>query len=194
MRLRSRYGSLEAARAAALLLLALPGTLFLYVGQELGLEEADLADELRQDPIFFGSDGAQKGRDGCRVPIPWDREPPGFGFSERTPWLPIPQTWAPVSVAAQDKDATSPRALYRAALGVRRRSDALHSGSLTWRDAPAGALVFVREHHSDAIVCAVNVSADELPMPSGEVLLTSEPRLRDRLPANAAAWVRLPRR
>ena len=98
------------------------------------------------------------------------------------------------SVAAQDKDATSPRALYRAALGVRRKSDALHSGSLTWRDAPAGALVFVREHHSDAIVCAVNVSADELPMPSGEVLLTSEPRLRDRLPANAAAWVRLPRR
>ena len=48
--------------------------------------------------FFFGSDGAQKGRDGCRVPIPWDREPPGFGFSERTPWLPIPQTWAPVSV------------------------------------------------------------------------------------------------
>ena len=93
-RLPTRFGGGEdgarRARAAALLLLALPGTAFVYQGQELGLEEVELADEARQDPIFARTNGTRKGRDGCRVPFPWTDEPPGFGFTTGTPWLPIP--------------------------------------------------------------------------------------------------------
>jgi alpha-glucosidase len=88
-RLPTRYGGGEEgtrrARAAALLLLALPGTTFVYEGQELGLEEVDLPDEARRDPIFFRTKGGRKGRDGCRVPIPWESTPPGFGFTLGTP-------------------------------------------------------------------------------------------------------------
>jgi alpha-glucosidase len=96
-----------------------------------------------------------------------------------------------VCVAAQDGDAASTLELYRAGLALRRRSAALRQGSFAWRDAPAGALVFVREHDADAIMCVVNVSADSLSMPEGDVLLASDPRTRERLPANAAVWVRL---
>ena len=93
-RLRTRYGGLRQARAAALLLLALPGPVFLYSGQELGLEEVDLPDEVRQDPVFFRTNGRRKGRDGCRVPLPWAREGIGLGFTTGEPWLPLPPGWA----------------------------------------------------------------------------------------------------
>jgi alpha-glucosidase len=195
VRLPTRYGGgaegERRASAAALLLLALPGTVFLYAGQELGLEEVDLPDELRQDPIFLRTNGDRQGRDGCRIPIPWSREPPGLGFSEATPWLPLPASWADRSVVAQTGDPASTLALYRGALATRRRRDALRDGSFTWCDAPPGALVFAREHDAETVVCAVNVSADAFPLPEGEVLLTSDPRVRDRLPVSTAAWVRL---
>jgi alpha-glucosidase len=193
MRLPSRYGSPERARAAALLLLALPGTIFLYEGQELGLEEVELPDELHQDPIFLRSGGARKGRDGCRIPIPWESEPPGFGFTEGTPWLPIPESWATVSVAAQRKDEGSMLALYRAALACRRGSGALRGGDFAWRESPRGSLVFAREATGETVVCAVNVDAETLDLPEGELLLTGEAGTADRLPPNSAAWVRLPR-
>ena len=96
-RLVTRYGGgsegVRRARAAALLLLALPGAAYLYEGQELGLAEVELPDELRQDPIFLRSEGLRVGRDGCRVPVPWTREPPHFGFTSGKPWLPLPEGW-----------------------------------------------------------------------------------------------------
>ena len=70
---------------------ACPGTSFTYQGQELGLEEVELPDEVRQDPVFLHTKGARKGRDGCRVPIPWTKEPPAFGFTDGEPWLPMPR-------------------------------------------------------------------------------------------------------
>jgi alpha-glucosidase len=190
-RLPSRCGSVDAARAAALLLLALPGTVFLYAGQELGLEEVDLPDELRQDPIFFRTGGARKGRDGCRVPMPWEPRPPGFGFTNGTPWLPIPPTWGGVSVAAQQRDEHSTLALYRTALAVRRASAALRGGSFTWRESPAGALAFERADGDDVVACSVNVSAESVALPDGELLVGSRPGTWDRLPPDTAAWVRL---
>ena len=97
-RLPTRYGGGEVgrrrARAAALLLFGLPGTSFTYQGQELGLEEVDVPDEQRQDPIFLRTDGERQGRDGCRVPVPWTTEPPAFGFTTGEPWLPMPQDWS----------------------------------------------------------------------------------------------------
>jgi alpha-glucosidase len=193
MRLPSRYGGRERARAAALLLLALPGTSFLYAGQELGLEEIELPDELRQDPVFFRSGGARKGRDGCRIPMPWESEWPGFGFTDGSPWLPIPASWDAVSVATQAHDVTSTLALYRAALAARRESDALRHGSFAWGTSPRGSLVFARETAGEAVACTVNVATEQVALPEGELLLASDPSVTDWLPPNSAAWVRLPR-
>jgi alpha-glucosidase len=172
-RIATRYGKRE-ARAAALLLLALPGPVFLYAGQELGLEEVDLPDELRQDPIFFRTRGARKGRDGCRVPVPWERAPP------RASWLPAPESWAAASVAAQAEDEQSPLALYRSALALRP------GGSFVWRESPEGTLVFER----DGLVCAVNVDSESLPLPEGELVLASERAVDDELPPGTAAWIK----
>ena len=167
------------ARAAALLLLALPGAVFLYQGQELGLEEVELPDELRQDPLFFRSGGARKGRDGCRVPIPWTTTGPGFGFTTAEPWLPMPDHFGPRSVGAQNEDPASTLELYRFALAHRP------TGDFEWLNGPSGTLVFRRGD----VVCLVNVDAPALELPSGDLLVASE-SVADGLPPATAAWVR----
>ncbi|HET7138213.1 MAG TPA: alpha-amylase family glycosyl hydrolase [Gaiellaceae bacterium] len=181
-RLPTRYGGgadgLRRARAAALLLLALPGTAFLYQGQELGLEEVELADELRQDPIFFRTGGTRLGRDGCRVPLPWTADEPGFGFTTGTPWLPQPDGFGARSVTAQDGREYSTLELFRAALAQRP------GGPFAWVESPPGTLVFMR----DELTCAVNVDGEPLPVPAGELVLASEP-LEGLLPAGAGAWI-----
>ena len=193
-RLPTRYGGgaegAARARAAALLLLALPGPVFLYAGQELGLEEVDLPDELRQDPVFFRSSGARKGRDGCRVPLPWSREAPGFGFTSGRPWLPIPDTWATASVEAQEADPGSFLALYRSALALRRANHALRGGSLEWLDSPDDSLVFALTAGDERVVCAVNLGAAALELPDGDVLLASGACAGRRLDPGSAAWIR----
>jgi len=185
-RVPTRYGGgetgLRRARAAALLLLALPGTAFLYEGQELGLEEVDLPDELRQDPIFFRTDGERKGRDGCRVPIPWEGAAPGFGFTTGTPWLPLPDEWAGKTVAAQTGAPGSMLELYRQALALRPRDE-----RFAWRESAPGSLAFARGD----LVCVVNFAAGELALPAGELLLASDPGVIDVLPPDTAAWLRV---
>ena len=178
-RVPTRYGSLRAARAGALLVLALPGAAFLYQGQELGLEEVDVPDEARQDPIFKRTNGKRAGRDGCRVPLPWTTDGPGLGFTTGTPWLPLPAGWDAKSVAAQEEDPASTLSLFRAALALRP------AGDFAWLDSPAGTLAFER---GDTI-CLVNVGAPELELPR-ELLLASEPGVTTSLPPNTAAWVR----
>jgi len=184
-RVATRYGGGETgrrrARAAALLLLALPGTAFVYEGQELGLEEVDIPDELRQDPIFFRTQGERQGRDGCRVPIPWENGPPGFGFTSGTPWLPIPDEWEGIAATAQEADAGSALELYRAALGARPRHE-----SFAWLESPAETLAFARGD----LTCLVNLSAHEVELPAGELVLASDPGAGDVLPPDTAAWVR----
>ncbi|RBM20179.1 alpha-amylase family glycosyl hydrolase, partial [Streptomyces sp. PT12] len=105
VRHRTRLGGgLERARAATLLMLALPGSAYLYQGEELGLPEVtDLPDDARQDPAFFrrGADGDEGLRDGCRVPIPWTPHGPSYGFGDGGSWLPQPPAWAALSVARQ---------------------------------------------------------------------------------------------
>jgi alpha-glucosidase len=137
---RTRYGGSEArARAAAVLLLALRGTPFLYAGEELGLEDATIPPERIVDP---------GGRDGCRAPIPWERAP-GHGWNAREPWLPFASASAERSVEAQRSDPGSILQLYRRLLALRRASPALHGGALRLLDAPDGVLAFAREAGGD---------------------------------------------
>ena len=190
----TRYGDGETgvrrARAAALLMLALPGGAYVYQGEELGLEEVtDLPEELLQDPTWTRSGHTVRGRDGCRVPIPWSTDGPSLGFGGGPPWLPQPDHWAELSVQAQDAAAGSTLELYRAALRLRR--GLLEGDSMSWLDSPPTALVFRRDQGSGAVVCVVNLGPDPLPLPEhDEVLLASGP-VSDVVPTDTAAWLRV---
>ncbi|GIL30053.1 glycoside hydrolase family 13 protein [Actinocatenispora comari] len=182
------------ARAAALLSLALPGAAYVYQGDELGLPEVEeLADEVRQDPMFHRSGGADVGRDGCRVPLPWAGRQAPYGFSpagsDATPWLPQPADWAALTAQAQRDDPDSMLALYRRALAIRRATPELHDDRLDWLDAPPGALTFRR---GAGFGCVVNLAAAPVPLPTHTaVLLTSGPLADGLLPPDTAAWLRL---
>jgi alpha-glucosidase len=190
----TRYGGgatgLRRARAGALLMLALPGGAYVYQGEELGLPEVtDLPDDLLQDPVWERSGHAERGRDGCRVPIPWAAEGPSLGFGPGGSWLPQPDGWATLSVGAQSGDPRSTLELYRRALRLRRDEPALGDGSLRWLESPPGTLVFARD---PGLVCTVNLSPRPVALPAyGEVLASSAP-LGDPgvLPGDTAAWYR----
>jgi alpha-glucosidase len=188
----TRYGGGEPgtrrARAAALLQLALPGAAYVYNGDELGMPDVVLPDEVLQDPIWERSGHTERGRDSCRVPLPWSGEQPPYGFSTTADtWLPMPPGWAGLTVEAQTADPGSMLSLYRAALALRRSSPASAGEGLEWLPAPAGCLAFRRP---GGLVCLVNLSGAPVPLPEGEVLLASEPVSDGRVPADGAVWLR----
>jgi alpha-glucosidase len=182
---------LRRARAAALLSLALPGGVYIYQGEELGLWEVrDIPAERMDDPTFTRTG---RTRDGSRVPLPWSGEEPPYGFSPpdaaAEPWLPQPAEWGEVSVARQDGEPGSTLELYRAALHIRRAHPALGDGGLTWDEtAPEGVLSFTR---SPGFRCLVNLSEAAIPLPPGaEPLVTSAPLGEQRtLEPDAAVWL-----
>ncbi|WP_449062817.1 glycoside hydrolase family 13 protein [Planomonospora algeriensis] len=175
------------ARAAALLALALPGSVYVYQGEELGLPEVDdIPGELRQDPIWTRSGHTVPGRDGCRVPLPWSGQEPPFGFGAGEPWLPQPASWKDLTAEAQAADPGSMLALYRRALRIRRAE--LGDGALRWLEAGEDVLAFTRE---SGLACVVNLGAGPVRLPQHEaVLLASGPLDGDRLPADTAVWLR----
>lgn len=179
------------ARAAALLELALPGGAYVYQGDELGLAEVDLPVEVLQDPTWERSGHTVKGRDGCRVPIPWSGDRPPYGFSPEDataePWLPQPPTWADRTVRAETGDPDSFLELYRRALAIRRRHPALGDGRLVWdAGAPDQVLGFRRDPDFG---CWVNFSDAPVALPEDvEVLVASEPLVDGRLGADRAVW------
>ena len=184
---------LRRARAVALLMLALPGSVYLYQGEELGLPEVfDLPAEARQDPIFARTAGAELGRDGCRVPLPWSGSIPPYGFGTHGSWLPQPDSWGRLSVAAQRDDAGSTLSLYTAALRLRRDLPALDAGELRWRSDPSDdVLVFERPARDggSAVICAVNQGTAPAAVLAGTPILVSSPLTGDSLlPPNTAAW------
>ncbi|WP_255950910.1 glycoside hydrolase family 13 protein [Streptomyces odontomachi] len=169
---------LRRARAATLLMLALPGSAYVYQGEELGLPDVvDLPDEVRQDPSFFRAAGQDGFRDGCRVPIPWTTEGPSYGFGDGGSWLPQPAGWGALSVQAQTGVPGSTLELYRAALAARRAHPALGAGeAVEWLDAPAGTLVYRRTaaEGGAAFVCTANTTGAPVEVPApGRVLLSS---------------------
>ena len=183
---------LRRARAAVLLLLGLPGSAYVYQGEELGLPEVvDLPEELLADPIWERSGHRVRGRDGCRVPVPWEPTGPSLGFGSGAPWLPQPADWAAMSVQAQQGVEGSTLELYRSALRLRR--ELLGDGDLEWLDSPAGSLVFRRRTPAGAVVCAVNLGSREIDLPTYDrVLLASVPLEGEhprRLPGDGAVWL-----
>jgi alpha-glucosidase len=180
---------LERARAALLFVLALPGSAYLYQGEELGLPEVfDLPDEARQDPTFFRTGGAILGRDGCRVPIPWTGPEPPYGFTSGTPWLPQPGDWGALTAEAEEADPGSTLAFYRRALRTRREllgGDGLPAG-LEWLESGDPDALYFRR---GPLVCALNCGSQAVVLPSGTVLLASAPIEDGLLPGNAAAWI-----
>ncbi|QKW06121.1 glycoside hydrolase family 13 protein [Streptomyces sp. NA04227] len=169
---------LRRARAATVLMLALPGSAYLYQGEELGLPDVvDLPDEVRQDPSFFRATGQEGFRDGCRVPIPWSVDGPSHGFGAGAGWLPQPADWGKLSVQAQTGDPDSTLELYRTALGLRREHPALGAGdSVQWLESPEGVLAFRRlAAHGGAFACTANTSGTPVRVPAeGKVLLSSD--------------------
>ncbi|GAU69456.1 putative alpha-glucosidase [Streptomyces sp. NBRC 110611] len=178
VRHRTRLGGdLARARAATLLMLALPGSAYLYQGEELGLPEVtDLPDEVRQDPSFFRDTGQDGLRDGCRVPLPWAGEEQPYGFGSGGSWLPQPADWAPLTVQAQTGDPASTLELYRTALHLRRTHPGLGAGdAVEWLDAPDGILSFRRP---GGLVCTVNTTDAPVRLPApGRPLLSSSSQL-----------------
>ena len=179
------------ARSALLLLLGLPGRPFLYQGEELGLEEAPIPDEMRQDPVFFNTGGRQKGRDGCRVPMPWKTGEPNAGFSTSAPWLPMPQGWDRNAVDAQERATDSMLAFYRRALSIRRRELRNWFNPVRWQPAPRDCLAFSRGRLR--VACNFSARTVDLEL-GGRLLLGTQPGIsvragRLRLPGNAAAWL-----
>lgn len=180
---------LRRARAATLFELALPGSAYLYQGEELGLHEVgDLPDEARQDPTYFRSPGVDKGRDGCRVPLPWASGGSSFGFGEGDAHLPQPEWFGATSVEAQEGDPDSTLWLYRAALRLRRELQT--SESLEWLEELSNedVLAFARPN---GWVNVTNFGDEPAPLPRGEVLLSSAPLEDGLLPASATAWLRV---
>jgi alpha-glucosidase len=181
---------LRRARAAAMLTLALPGGVYVYQGDELGLAEVeDIPDELLQDPTWHRSGYTDRGRDGCRVPLPWSGDRPPFGFSPASgvpPWLPQPLSWKALTVQAQEVAPGSMLNLYRAGLALRRSTVAALPG-LQWLDTEPGLVAFRRGD----FICAVNFSHQSLALPPhSEVLLASGPLEDGLLATDTCAWLR----
>jgi alpha-glucosidase len=180
------------ARAAALLSAALPGSLYIYQGDELGLDEVDdLPVDRIQDPMYFRSGGTDPGRDGCRVPLPWSGTRPPFGFSpegaDDEPWLPQPASWADLTVDTQGREPDSMLNLYRAALRIRRSAPGLGDGKLAWLPSGDDVLAFRR---GDTFVNVTNLSAVGVTLPAHtQILLASADIIGGLLPPDATAWL-----
>jgi alpha-glucosidase len=188
----TRYGDgrvgRDRARAMALLKLALPGVVFLYNGSELGLPNAELPDEALRDPMWERSGHTERGRDACRVPIPWEgtRAPFGFTSDVTEPWLPMPTDWSALTVEAQLEDLASTLSLYRSALELRLVRSEFSGDTIEWFASPASGLAFRR---GGGLICALNASDYPIALPPGLVLLSSAPLTDGQLPPNAAAWL-----
>lgn len=177
---------LARARAATTLMLALPGSAYLYQGEELGLPEAmEIPDEFRQDPTWFRTNGKRYGRDGCRVPLPWEAEAPAFGFNDTgLSWLPQPADWAAYARDVEEVDPASTLALYKRLLAG-RRDYGFGTGSLVWEDAGPDAVAFRR---GDVHVLA-NLGTEPLDLPADAlIVLRSQPFDGPALPVDTAVW------
>ncbi len=178
---------LRRARAATALMLGLPGSSYLYQGEELGLPEViDLADDVRQDPTWFRTHGERYGRDGCRVPLPWVAAAPAFGFSSTgDSWLPQPADWATLARDAQAADPDSTLSLYRALIAARRAAR-LGAGTLEWLEGFGSDVVAFRNGNVTVIG---NTGSTPIALPDGIVIAASGRVDGGLLPGDTTVWL-----
>jgi alpha-glucosidase len=179
------------ARAAAMLMLALPGSAYIYQGEELGLPEViDLPAEARQDPTFHSTGGDILGRDGCRVPLPWERDAPGYGFgTSGNTWLPQPDSFGPLAVDQQTGRPESMLEMYRSLLAI-RRSRGIAAGDVDLVDLEDDLVIFDITTDAGTTRVMVNLSEQDCPiLPAAELLTASEPGITDTLPTDHAVWL-----
>ena len=177
------------ARAAALVSCRCPGAAYVYNGDELGLQNVDLPDEVLQDPTWERSGHTERGRDGERVPLPWAGTEPPFGFGVAG------QTWLPMPAELGDADRRGPAgrpglhavAVPPGAAAAARADRSCTASSFDWLQAPDGCLAYRRGPN---LVVALNAGEVPVELPPGEVLLSSSPIEGDKLPANTAVWLR----
>jgi alpha-glucosidase len=185
----TRYGGgpvgIARGRAATLAMLALPGSAYLYQGEELGLENVEVPKELRQDPAWRRTQ--TDSRDGCRVPIPWSGDAPPYGFGPGTgqPWLPQPSDWADRTVAAQEQDPDSTLAFYKDALGARRKHALDATEEVELLDAGPDVLAFTRS----GLTVVLNAGDEAVELPAGEVVIASGELAGGLLPPDTAVWL-----
>jgi alpha-glucosidase len=187
----------QRAVAGTLLMLALPGGAYIYQGQEIALPEVrDLPESALQDPTWFQSNKKDRGRDGCRVPIPWTSNSAGaFGFSSDTS-ITSDQTWLPQSpwmgqyaVDAQQGQEFSPLEVTRRALEIRKNESGLGDGPIEWLDFGKEILAFERPGD---FVCVVNFGSKAFTLPRHtDVLVSTQPIVSGVLPADTAVWLRM---
>ena len=180
-------GGRARARALALLAQALPGSLYVYQGEELGLPDAAIPHDRRQDPLWFRSGGQQVGRDGARVPLPWSGAHPPYDFGATHTWLPQPDDWGDLTVEAQEHDPASTLNLYRDGLRLRHAHPGLQPGQpLRWVDADPDIVIFER---GAGFVSITNCGSRPEEPPRGTVLLSSQPWEGDLIPPNTTVWL-----
>lgn len=181
------------ARAALLLCAALPGSVYIYQGEELGLpEDEELPREAIEDPMHFRSGGVDPGRDGCRVPLPWtEQSATNFGFSgtdDPDPaWLPQPEWWGQYAVERESADPGSMLSFYREVLALRRTHSDLGRSGFAWSQAGSTCLAFRR----GAISCVVNFGPGPVALPEGDLVLASGPVEGRMIGPDVAAWLRV---
>ncbi|MGH2862373.1 MAG: glycoside hydrolase family 13 protein [Solirubrobacteraceae bacterium] len=178
------------ARAAALLVMALPGSVYVYQGEELGLPEVEnIPPDRRQDPMWRRSGGVDPGRDGCRVPLPWSGAETPYGFSpnpEAQLWLDQPKDWAPLSVEAQLEDPESMLSLYRTGLRIRRQLPWGDASELRWLEYGDAVVAFTR---GERFGCIVNFGPDAIELPNAaEVLVASNLLEATAVPQDTTVW------
>ena len=193
-RVVTRIGGARKARALALLIHALPGGAYIYQGEELGLPSADLPDEARQDPAFIRSGGSDKGRDECRVPLPWDSTKSNYGYSTGKPWLPQPSDWAQYAMDVEAKDPESSLNFYKQMLQIRRGNAALGGeGAITWIESEPEIMHFTREPGLEVVVNtssvekSVNISGKSILLASHDGVKATDGVLQ--LPADTTVWL-----
>jgi alpha-glucosidase len=177
---------LRRARAATALMLGLPGSAYLYQGEELGLPEViNIPDDARQDPTWFRTDHERYGRDGCRVPIPWVADAPAYGFNDTgATWLPQPAEWADLARDVEAADEASTLSMYTTLLDERRERR-LGAGSLEWLDSPAGVVAF----RNGSVTVLANIGERPVAVPGGRLITSSGSLVDGLVPVDTTVWV-----
>lgn len=189
----TRFGGgrigLDRSRAALLMEIALPGSIYLYNGEELGLPSIDIPDAALKDPTWVRSGFTERGRDNCRLPLPWEADVAPFGFSTTSKtWLPVPTEYGALTVEKQLEDSGSTLNLVRTALELRATREEFVGDTIDWYGAPQNCFAFRRG--GGGLICVLNTGEVAMVLPPGDLLLSSA-ELTDGglLPGNAAAWL-----